>query len=197
MLMMPPRSALLSSRSLLTLVSLTTFVHGMKYDSSWTSYNLNTNRTADTPLDYWGQRDSNHTYHSSPESWRIPFYTVFMDRFVNGDPSNDNTNNTLFETDITSTQLRHGGDIQGLIDSLDYIAGMGIKVTASALGIGGGTRRVWTFVLTGTIAGHLHRRLALHEPALGRRRLLGTHATRGFDDRLGWRMLTDLCSRST
>lgn len=32
------------------------------------------------------------------------------------------------------TQLRHGGDLQGLIDSLDYIAGMGVK----ALYIAGG-----------------------------------------------------------
>lgn len=51
------------------------------------------------------------------------------DRWVNGDPSNDNANGTVFEQDIQSTQLRHGGDIQGLIDSLDYIAGMGIKVS--------------------------------------------------------------------
>jgi alpha-1,3-glucan synthase len=25
------------------------------------------------------------------------------------------------------TQLRHGGDVQGLVDSLDYLQGMGIK----------------------------------------------------------------------
>ncbi|KAL1865860.1 Cell wall alpha-1,3-glucan synthase ags1 [Diaporthe australafricana] len=50
-----------------------------------------------------------------------------LDKWVNGDPSNDNANGTLFEQDIWSTQLRHGGDIQGLIDSLDYIQGMGIK----------------------------------------------------------------------
>jgi alpha-1,3-glucan synthase len=25
------------------------------------------------------------------------------------------------------TQLRHGGDLQGLVDSLDYIQGMGVK----------------------------------------------------------------------
>ncbi|KKY35779.1 putative glycosyltransferase family 5 protein [Diaporthe ampelina] len=50
-----------------------------------------------------------------------------LDKWVNGDPSNDNANGTLFEQDVWSTQLRHGGDIQGLVDSLDYIQGMGIK----------------------------------------------------------------------
>jgi alpha-1,3-glucan synthase len=46
---------------------------------------------------------------------------------ANGDPSNDNANGTLFEQDIHSNQFRHGGDIAGLLDSLDYLQGMGIK----------------------------------------------------------------------
>jgi len=50
-----------------------------------------------------------------------------LDAFVNGDPTNDNANGTQFEHDILQTQLRHGGDIQGVIDSLDYLQGMGIK----------------------------------------------------------------------
>ena len=50
-----------------------------------------------------------------------------LDRFVNGDPHNDNINGTAWEHDLTGTQLRHGGDIQGLLDTLDYVAGMGIK----------------------------------------------------------------------
>ena len=58
----------------------------------------------------------------------MPFYSLFLDRFVNGDPSNDNANGTSFEVDILSTQLRAGGDVQGLIDSLDYLEGMDIKV---------------------------------------------------------------------
>ena len=31
------------------------------------------------------------------------------------------------ESDPRQTQLRHGGDLQGLVDSLDYIQGMGIE----------------------------------------------------------------------
>ena len=53
------------------------------------------------------------------------------DRWVNGDPHNDNINGTAFERDTSSTQLRYGGDIAGLADSLDYIQGMGIKVSFS------------------------------------------------------------------
>lgn len=122
------RRALLSTQLLLTLFATSRIAHGLKFDANEVDYNLNTNRTAENPLDYWGQRNASHTYKASPDNWRFPFYTVFLDRFVNGDPTNDNSNGTLFETDMMSTQLRFGGDLEGLIDSLDYIAGMGIKV---------------------------------------------------------------------
>lgn len=61
----------------------------------------------------------------------MPFYTLFLDRFVNGDPYNDNINGTSFEHDLNSNQMRHGGDLQGLIDTLDYLQGMGIKVAST------------------------------------------------------------------
>lgn len=64
----------------------------------------------------------------SPENWRFPAYTLSLDRFANGNPANDNANGTVFEQDITSTQMRHGGDIQGFVDSLDYIQGTEVKV---------------------------------------------------------------------
>ena len=102
-------------------------VHSLRYDAQYLDYNLNQNDTAVNPLDYNG-RWENHSYTPSPTNWRFPFYTLFLDRYVNGDPSNDNANGTAFEQDIRSTQLRHGGDLQGLLDSLDYIHGMGIKV---------------------------------------------------------------------
>ncbi len=49
------------------------------------------------------------------------------DRFVNGDPTNDNTNKTSYEHDPNSNQMRHGGDIQGIVDTLDYLQGMQVK----------------------------------------------------------------------
>ena len=121
--------ALLSTRVLFTFLTTTTLVTGLKYDAKEAEYNLNTNRTAINPLHYNGSRAEGFEYMRSPQNWRFPYYTLFLDRFVNGDPTNDNANETLFETDMMSTQLRFGGDLAGLTDSLDYIAGMGIKVT--------------------------------------------------------------------
>ncbi|EXJ83816.1 alpha-1,3-glucan synthase [Capronia coronata CBS 617.96] len=97
-----------------------------RYDPAYVQYNLNQNQTAVDPLDYWGEW-SGHEYTPSPSNWRFPFYTLFLDRFVNGDPSNDNINGTSYEHDPNSNQMRHGGDIQGLLDTLDYLQGMGVK----------------------------------------------------------------------
>ena len=103
-------------------------VCSLRYDPSQVLYNINTNQTAEDVTQYWGEWP-NHTFTPSPSNWRLPFYTVLLDRFVNGDPTNDNANGTQYEHDITQTQLRHGGDIKGLQDSLDYIQGIGIKVS--------------------------------------------------------------------
>lgn len=117
-------AALEWSVGLLILVARVCALH---YDPSQIAYNTNTNQTANGPLNYWGEWQ-NHTFTPSPSNWRVPFYTVLLDRFANGNPTNDNINGTQFEHDLTQTQLRHGGDIKGLQDSLDYLQGMGIKV---------------------------------------------------------------------
>ncbi len=52
-------------------------------------------------------------------------YLIMPDRFVNGDPSNDNTPCTTEKADYKAFFGRHGGDIQGIIDQLDYIASTG------------------------------------------------------------------------
>ncbi|PWY70843.1 alpha-1,3 glucan synthase [Aspergillus sclerotioniger CBS 115572] len=98
------------------------------YNESLVDYNFNQNKTATNPADYWGQWP-NHTgdYYPSPDNWRFPFYTLMLDRFVNGDPTNDNFNKSVWEHDLWSTQMRHGGDVVGLVDTLDYLQGMGIK----------------------------------------------------------------------
>ena len=108
--------------------ALASLVRGLRYDPAFVDYNLNQNKDAVNPVDYDGDRGPGFAYKESPADWRVPTYTLFLDRFANGDPSNDNANGTVFEQDITSNQLRHGGDLQGLVDSLDYIQGMGIKV---------------------------------------------------------------------
>ncbi|OJJ32183.1 hypothetical protein ASPWEDRAFT_118157 [Aspergillus wentii DTO 134E9] len=98
------------------------------YDESLVDYNFNTNKTATNPADYWGEwPDHSGDYFPSPDNWRFPVYTLFLDRFVNGDPTNDNINGSMFEHDLNSNQMRHGGDVDGLVDTLDYLQGMGIK----------------------------------------------------------------------
>jgi alpha-1,3-glucan synthase len=125
---------------------LCSLVSSLRFDPEYVNYNLNQNQNAQSPLEYSGQRNG-HNYHPSPEDWRFPFYTITLDRFVNGDPSNDNANGTLFEQDITSTQIRHGGDIQGLVDTLDYLQGMGIKVCDVDFPSGGVLTRIRAFTL--------------------------------------------------
>jgi alpha-1,3-glucan synthase len=102
----------------------------LKFDPAFIEYNFNQNETATNPLDYWGKWE-NHEFYPSPRNWRFPFYTLFIDKFVNGDPTNDNINGTVYEHDIHSNQIRHGGDVVGLVDTLDYLQGMGIKVEIS------------------------------------------------------------------
>lgn len=96
------------------------------YDPREVDWNLNTNQQTTNPLEYSGEW-KNHKFTPSPDNWRFPFYTLMLDRFVNGDPTNDDINGTVFEHDVTSNQLRFGGDLAGLVDSLDYLQGMGIK----------------------------------------------------------------------
>ena len=52
-------------------------------------------------------------------------YLLMPDRFANGDPSIDETDDTQEEVARHHLSGRHGGDIQGIIDHLDYIAGTG------------------------------------------------------------------------
>jgi alpha-1,3-glucan synthase len=120
----------MKSLILLSFVLGVSLVSSLKFDIQEVEYNLNENNATLNPLEYSGEWPS-HQYHPSPSNWRFPFYTLFLDRFVNGDPSNDDANGTIFEHDIMSNQFRHGGDIAGLVDTLDYIQGMGIKVRVS------------------------------------------------------------------
>jgi alpha-1,3-glucan synthase len=96
------------------------------YDKAEEPWNLNTAQDASQVLDYASEWP-NHEYFASPKNWRMPFYSFFPDRFVNGDPTNDNANHTAWEHDHVSNQFRFGGDLQGVVDSLDYIHGLGIR----------------------------------------------------------------------
>lgn len=52
-------------------------------------------------------------------------YLICPDRFANGDTANDSTDDTAEKADRSEPFGRHGGDLQGIIDHLDYIAGLG------------------------------------------------------------------------
>jgi glycosidase len=52
-------------------------------------------------------------------------YQVMPDRFANGNPANDSVATLADKLDRSVGHGRHGGDIQGIIDHLDYIAGLG------------------------------------------------------------------------
>jgi alpha-1,3-glucan synthase len=55
--------------------------------------------------------------------------TILLDKWFDGDPSNNDYFKTKFEHDADETQLRFGGDIKGLTNNrtLDYLYGMGIR----------------------------------------------------------------------
>ena len=69
-------------------------------------------------------------------------YQIFPDRFCNGDPSNDVVDNEYYYTvghskhiadwdaTPTDTDIRafYGGDLQGIMDKLDYLQDLGIEV---------------------------------------------------------------------
>jgi len=52
-------------------------------------------------------------------------YLIMPDRFANGNPSNDSMDGMLEKADRSDPNGRHGGDIQGVIDHLGYIANQG------------------------------------------------------------------------
>ena len=52
-------------------------------------------------------------------------YLIMPDRFANGNPNNDSTDDTVEKVNREYKGGRHGGDIQGVIDHLDYIKDLG------------------------------------------------------------------------
>jgi hypothetical protein len=56
---------------------------------------------------------------------RDAIYLVTPDRFANGDPSNDSVTGMLEAANRANPNGRHGGDIAGMRQHIDYIAGMG------------------------------------------------------------------------
>ncbi|OFY57428.1 MAG: hypothetical protein A2V50_01680 [Bacteroidetes bacterium RBG_19FT_COMBO_42_10] len=53
-------------------------------------------------------------------------YLLMPDRFANGDPANDNVDGMLEKVSRTNPNGRHGGDLKGIYEHLDYIKDLGV-----------------------------------------------------------------------
>jgi len=53
-------------------------------------------------------------------------YLIMPDRFANGDPNNDSHKDAAEKADRSNHYGRHGGDIQGMINHLDYLQDLGV-----------------------------------------------------------------------
>ena len=119
------------TKTIILLLSLITLliigpVSGLQFEQQYVDYNLNENEAAVEGKDFSGKWD-NHTFHPSPSNWRMPTFVLTIDRFIDGDPSNNEANGTAFENNWMANQFRFGGDTAGVYDNLDYLVGMGIK----------------------------------------------------------------------
>lgn len=52
-------------------------------------------------------------------------YLIMPDRFANGNPSNDSQNNLTDKANRNEPSGRHGGDLRGIINNLDYLQNLG------------------------------------------------------------------------
>ncbi|TFH50033.1 MAG: hypothetical protein E4G92_00815, partial [Bacteroidia bacterium] len=53
-------------------------------------------------------------------------YLLMPDRFVNGDPANDSVEGMTEQPDRSKPGGRHGGDLKGITNSLDYLKDLGV-----------------------------------------------------------------------
>lgn len=108
-------------------LSALALVAAAPYNETYDAWNLNKNQDTTDPTQYSTTR-SNTTYTPSPSNWRsLPFYTLLLDKFADGDPSNNNFFGYMYEHDWRETQMRFGGDVKGLRNKLDYLQGMGVR----------------------------------------------------------------------
>ena len=75
------------------------------------------------PYEIAARREGSRERESSATADMI--YLVMPDRFADGDPSIDSTDDTAEKAARSEFFGRHGGDLQGMIDHLDYIASVG------------------------------------------------------------------------
>ncbi|MEF3310493.1 glycoside hydrolase family 13 protein [Paenibacillus sp. GYB004] len=64
-----------------------------------------------------------------PPEWvkRAVFYQIFPERFANGDPANDPAGVRPWDQDDPGPHDYYGGDLQGVLDRIDYIQSLGVN----------------------------------------------------------------------
>ncbi len=71
------------------------------------------------------KRKKNQNHHQGFDNSDV-IYLLMPDRFANGDLTNDNIAGLHEKTDRNNPDGRHGGDIQGVINHLDYLDELGV-----------------------------------------------------------------------
>lgn len=71
------------------------------------------------------ERELNSMIHQGFDNSDV-IYLITPDRFANGDQDNDEAEGILNDFDPDKPYARHGGDIQGIINQLDYLDELGI-----------------------------------------------------------------------
>ncbi|HEY8241340.1 MAG TPA: alpha-amylase family glycosyl hydrolase, partial [Kiritimatiellia bacterium] len=95
------------------------------YESNATSYKTDMESTAQTnPFSYTVLGAPTPRF-ASPDDWRDQnIYFIFMDRFFDGDPANNNVDPEQSYNPTNSRGI-HGGDFKGIERKLDYIRALG------------------------------------------------------------------------
>jgi len=70
-------------------------------------------------------RKENSRFRKSFDSSDL-IYLIMSDRFANGNPAIDNTDETFEKVNRSNKDGRHGGDIEGIIKNLDYLKELGV-----------------------------------------------------------------------
>jgi len=81
----------------------------------------------DVNYEFKPRRSGNGTSYAQGVTSKDFIYLLMPDRFSNGDPSNDRIDGMRDQSlNRDSIFLRHGGDLQGVIDHLDYLKDLGV-----------------------------------------------------------------------
>lgn len=70
-------------------------------------------------------RKDNSKFRESYDASDV-IYLIMPDRFANGNPNNDSTNEAVEKENRNFPGGRHGGDIEGIIKNLDYLKNLGV-----------------------------------------------------------------------